>query len=70
MFFKVLCSIEMLMKIGIYQLPVSAARWQHWSHMFGVFNSVKNHKIDKESPTALYGGEISADLESQTFLIF
>ncbi len=64
MFFKALCSIEMLMKIGISYLPVSAARWQHWSQMFGDFNLVKNHKIDKDSATAEYGGKTSADLES------
>jgi hypothetical protein len=52
------------------QLPVSAARWEHWSQvpaMLCNFCFVKNHKIADNSATAEAREKIGAHLESLEF---
>ncbi len=49
----------------IHQLPVSAARWQHWSYLcFCNFYFVKNHKIVNISTITEAREKVSKDLES------
>ncbi len=50
--------------IRISQLPVSATRWQHRSHMFCNFYLAKNHKIANNSTSTEAEKKISADLKS------
>jgi hypothetical protein len=48
------------------QLPVSAARWEHWSGIWSAaFILMKNHKIANNSTTAEAGKK-----EVQTFKLF
>jgi hypothetical protein len=50
------------------QLPVSAARWQHWSpDMFCNFYLVKNQKIASDSATTEAREKMRTDLESLEF---
>jgi hypothetical protein len=46
------------------QLPVSAARWQHWPHICIDFYFVKHHKIVNNSATNNAREKICKDLDS------
>ncbi len=67
----ILIDSKTAVSIRINQLPVSAARWQHWvPHMFCNVCAVKNHKSAKYSITTGARENISTNLESLEFKNF